>query len=457
MISTQVAPTTGDVEWRNVGNRAASVVSRTWVADGLLCWLAVLWTPLIAFLQTLANIEELANKTRDGRWLFPWLRPFARKDRYETARYLIQGYLPVLLVLVLLLLIPIAIEQLARHYVGFKTKSAIQAYVLQRHFCFQLLTIFVTVLSGSALTIINEIVRRPAWVLNFLGTNLPALGSYFLQLLIVKSLLSTALELSKPHQIFLDVSRVNALINRSNERRGEPPGYTEFKYGHVVPQILMVVLVASIYAAIAPLLLPFAWLFFFLAELFYSRNFLLVYVRRYESGGDFLVPHLLFFTMLSLVVGQVTMIGYISIMVGTKQLPVLQPLLVPLPFLTYWHYRRLMKRYVEPSKFLTLEAAADGTLFDDLSEDLDENYYKQKVLTVPAAHPVARCSVRAGVALSPDRRSRDRPSTDIELGRPSQAPSTTPKKPARKPHGASLGKKGSRPWSRRFLKREHRV
>ena len=126
--------------------------------------------------------------------------------------------------------------------------------------------------------------------MNFLGTNLPALGSYFLQLLIVKSLLSTALELSKPHQIFLDVSRVNALINRSNERRGEPPGYTEFKYGHVVPQILMVVLVASIYAAIAPLLLPFAWLFFFLAELFYSRNFLLVYVRRYESGGDFLSP-----------------------------------------------------------------------------------------------------------------------------------------------------------------------
>ena len=114
-------------------------------------------------------------------------------------------------------------------------------------------------------------------------------------------------------------------------------------------------------------LLPFAFLFFFLAELVYARNFLLVYVRRYESGGDFLFPHLCFFTVLGLIVGQVTMIGYISIMIGTKHLPIMQPLLVPLPFVTYRHYRLIVSRFVRPSKFLTLEAAADKNLFEDFS------------------------------------------------------------------------------------------
>ena len=46
----------------------------------------------------------------------------------------------------------------------------------------------------------------------------------------------------------------------------------------------MVVLVTAIYAAIAPLMLPFAFAFFALAELVYARNFLLVYVRRFETG-----------------------------------------------------------------------------------------------------------------------------------------------------------------------------
>ena len=124
-----VAPVKGDMEWRNVGNAASAVEHRLLVGDAALLWVAVMWTPLIALLQSLANIEDLADTTRDGKYVFPWLRPFARKDRYETQRYLIAGYLPVLLVLVLLVVVPIGIEELGVRYVGLKTKSETQAYV----------------------------------------------------------------------------------------------------------------------------------------------------------------------------------------------------------------------------------------------------------------------------------------------------------------------------------------
>ena len=123
-----VAPVKGDMEWRNVGNAASAVEHRLLVGDAALLWVAVMWTPLIALLQSLANIEDLADTTRDGKYVFPWLRPFARKDRYETQRYLIAGYLPVLLVLVLLVVVPIGIEELGVRYVGLKTKSETQAY-----------------------------------------------------------------------------------------------------------------------------------------------------------------------------------------------------------------------------------------------------------------------------------------------------------------------------------------
>lgn len=120
-------------------------------------------------------------------------------------------------------------------------------------------------------------------------------------------------------------------------------------------------------------------------------------MRRYESGGDFLWPYLIFFTMISLVIGQATMISYMTLMGGLSQVP----LLIPLPFVTYAHYRRVASKYVEPAKFLHREAVADHKLFTSLAHHLDPNYYKQPVLTVDAAHPASAAFVEHRNSLRP--------------------------------------------------------
>ena len=69
----------------------------------------------------------------------------------------------------------------------------------------------------------------------------------------------------------------------------------------------------------------------------------------------------------------------------------------------------IVSRFVRPSKFLTLEAAADKNLFGDLSPQLDATYYKQRVLTVPAAHPAVLHAGLRSAAAAKRASARDAP------------------------------------------------
>lgn len=154
-----------------------------------------------------------------------------------------------------------------------------------------------------------------------------------------------------------------------------------------------------LYAAIAPLNLVPAVLFFAGAEVVYARNFLLVYVRRSESGGAALWPDLAFFSSVALIIAQATMSSFLSVRGGLRQ----SALLVPLPFLTYFHYRRCAAHYVAPSAFLHRDAATHHGLFADLSASLDAAYYRQPALVAaswPPA-PAATAPHRASFGVEP--------------------------------------------------------
>ena len=385
-----LAPARDDLVFENVANDPAGVEYRCWCADGFLLWVGAMWTPLISLILAFNNLGALAEA-------LPWLRPFVEEPRYAYARSLVTGYLPVVLALGVLVLVPVGLEWLATHYVRLKAKSAIQSYVLSRHFGFQLLTIFVTVLSGSLLHVLKKFLKHPGSFVDFLGESLPQVGAYFLQLLVTKATLSPGLELARAWPLIVDVSRARALLERLRGGGGadarDVSAAPEFKYGHAVPQLLTVVLVACLYAAIAPLVLLPATAAFWAGEVVLARNFLLVYVRRYESGGAAVFHHLAFFVAVSLVAAQLTLVSFVGILGGLREVPCL----VPLPVATLVHYRRLVRRYVEPSRFLHRAAAADHGLFDDHGAKLDATYYAQPALVAEAGEgegeaPAARAS-----------------------------------------------------------------
>lgn len=398
-----VAPTRSDVVFSNVGEKASGVEFRSWCADALLVWFGVLLTPLIGVIQGLSNIERIAE-------VVPFLRPFAEEDEYAYVREVVTGYIPVLLVLGLLAIIPYFLEHLALHYVRFKSQSLVQRYVLDRHFYFQLLAIFVTVLSGSLADVVKAFVDDPSSIETLLGRSIPGVGAYFLQLLTVKATVSLAVEAARPVPLAQHLSLRN--LNVRNDPRSE-----QLKLGHVVPQILMVVLVAVLYAAIAPLILVPAAVYFWLAEPVYRKQLLLVYTKRSEGGGAALFPALACFSALSLGIGQLVLFSYLALSDATVEhgdawrqaLAVL-----PLPVITFAHWRRVVQRYIVPAVHLHRDAATRRDLFRDLSDRLAGTYYRQPALVDDGA-------------VAPPRRASSRNEWNLEvLDEPELARTTTP-------------------------------
>ena len=254
-----------------------------------------------------------------------------------------------------------------------------QYWVLDRHFYFQILTIFVTVLSGSITSVIKSFFNNPQSLVSLLGTAVPGMGAYFMQILVTKCAFSTTLELARPWALLVETARTryHSLLGTRRTADGLMPveDAPEFKVGEIIPQFLMVVLIGILFAPIAPLTLPIAALFFALCELVYARAFIFVYVRRFEDGGQMLWPTVTFFTTTILLVAQVTLFSYLSIMGAVLQLP----LLVPLPIVTVRFYQSLVRRYERPAYHLDRNSAVEHGMLEKV-QDLRSNFYHQPAL-----------------------------------------------------------------------------
>lgn len=324
-VHVSLAPPASDMLWPNVPTPKDEVDERLGAANVGLFFLALLWTPLVASVQALCNLEVLAH-------YWAALKPLAREERYESLRILVSGTLPVYIMLALLGVLPIVLDAVAVSYAGVKTKSAAHAYVASRYLYFQLLQIFVTVASGSLLSVMREFLDHPKTLLDLLGKALPGMGSYFLQLVIAKVLFSLAFELARPTALLGVVARQGVTRSkyfkvpaRVRRRLRRPP---DFDYGSYLPDFMLVVLVGTIFAPIAPVVALVCFAYFAVAVRVYSHQFLYVYVRAYETGGAFPGPTLARFFFLALVVGHLTLIGHLILLDATHQAAALAPLVL---------------------------------------------------------------------------------------------------------------------------------
>lgn len=365
-LESSQAPPRRDLVWRNVGIPVSAIEWRQQVADLGLWFIAFLFTPLVSLIQALSNLDEIAK-------LVPPLRPFIEEDRYEYARSLATGYIPVVALLGLLALVPIGLQFIAVQYVGHKSYSAVQRYVLSRNLYFQLLSIFVTTLAGSITSVLKSFAKHPSSLLKLLGKSFPNISAYFVQTLVVKCGFTLGYELARPLPFFFlsatrKYQRLIPILRRSTQQTGTgeqqkskfKPMPPEFLLGFQVPSLLIVVLIGTLYAAIAPIILLVAFVFFVFAVPVYSRQFLFVYVSTYEAGALYLWPALTYVTTLALIVSQCTLISYLTIRGGVHQASTL----IPLPIATFLFYRSLVRFYERPARVLDRQTAVENRLFD---------------------------------------------------------------------------------------------
>jgi len=397
-LDVTVAPEARDVIWENAHLSQLKTKRRINTAHVLLSLGIFFWGIPLTLIQLVSSAERVAQLPGMS-WVL---------EAFDgNLAVLIDAYLPVAMLLCLILLLPLVLEDIAMNYEKRKTRSDIDRCVVDRYFYYQLANIYICVTAGSVWKSLVIFSNHPAYFLDILGNTVPTLAGYFIALLVTKIfgglpiiiLRCTALG---RYLVLRMMHREKFLTQRDIDQvhRQEPVWY-----GWEYPNQLMVMAICFTFVCISPVVLFFGALFFFVSLMVYKKQVLYVYTPTYESGGA-LFPMVIDRTIVGLICGQVTLIGYCSIRGGFYQ-----PLfLAPLVYISFWMKRYFDTRYADPSKKLTLERAIEldekiGTFLASSKGvrpkspgkkkngmppqiAFTSDYYRQPVLTEPPGEPL---------------------------------------------------------------------
>jgi hypothetical protein len=128
LLVVSVAPEPRDIQWANVQVDTRVARRKEQTANVLLFFGVILWSFPLAAIQAFATAEQLARIPG-----MQWILTF----NSGSLSAFINGYLPVLALLGLILLLPIMFERIAISYERRRTYSDIQRSILTRYFYYQ--------------------------------------------------------------------------------------------------------------------------------------------------------------------------------------------------------------------------------------------------------------------------------------------------------------------------------
>eukprot|EP00592_Proboscia_alata_P001420 CAMPEP_0194382168 /NCGR_PEP_ID=MMETSP0174-20130528/58524_1 /TAXON_ID=216777 /ORGANISM="Proboscia alata, Strain PI-D3" /LENGTH=843 /DNA_ID=CAMNT_0039167247 /DNA_START=724 /DNA_END=3255 /DNA_ORIENTATION=+ len=390
-LVVQIAPDPGNIIWKNIHVDVHASNRKRMIAGFMFGLGAIFWAVPVGAIQVLATLEQLDD------------------IKNEKLKNLIKSYLPVALLLGLILLLPVIFSAVATNYEKRKTFSEIQDIMIQRYFYYQIANIYITVTSGTVSGGLQDMIDHPSCVFYLLGENLPKVGGYFISLVVTKILAGLPMVLLRfgalLRMIFLRMCFRKKTLTQAEIDEVFKQQF--FLYGWIYPSLLLVIMICFTYSCISPIILPVGAIYFIGALLVYKKQALFVFRPVHESGG-LSFPPAITRTLVGLICGQLTFIGYLAVLDCLAQVYFLSPA----PFITLYFMRLFHKEYVKPGYCLTLERAAeidtlqrthdaalqktrDATLqqthdagkFEGIVHYFDPESYRQPILTEPLQKP----------------------------------------------------------------------
>lgn len=155
------------------------MLRRESVANVFLCLGAILWSFPLTAIQLFAKAENLAQ--------IPGMEWITNAHGGSFTKF-VNGYLPVVVLLGLISILPIIFEYVAVKYERRKTLSDVQASMLGRYFYYQLANVYVSVSAGSIIKSMTAVLEDPKSILMLLGQSLPFMVGWFVALFVTKIL-----------------------------------------------------------------------------------------------------------------------------------------------------------------------------------------------------------------------------------------------------------------------------
>lgn len=168
-------------------------------------------------------------------------------------------------------------------------------------------------------------------------------------MLVVKTLTGVPVEMLRIWQL-LTVLGVRSFWDKNKFTRRElrTGVFMDYpmEYGWVYPNLLMVLMILTIYMCIAPLLMPCAVMYFAFAYAMYKYQLLYVFVNDYQSGGN-MWYQVFNRSMIILIGASLVLWGYL----GLKRTYHIGPfyMMIPQPFLLYYFWDFCNKKFTTPS------------------------------------------------------------------------------------------------------------
>ncbi len=348
-MSVAEAPAPQQVLWQNLATpwwtrRLRSVLVWTVVLAAILAY-----TIPVAFASSLANLTALSHTQAFG-----WLRPLVTASPTVTA--LIQGYLPPLIVAVLLSLVPSFMKALSKQQ-GLPADVACENAAIFKVFLFSLLDIVLAyTIAGSFLAKIQQftdLAGHPADLVPLFATTLPAQSTFFMTYLALGALNALPAELLRLGPLVWTTVQKKWLMKTRGlwdnlDLLTEPQGMHEL---YNFPLVAFLALVT--YAVVAPLLPLFALVYFALAYPVYVHLLLYVYQPTAHTGGT-QWPVVCGCCITALVVQELLLLGIF----GIKKAAVPAALMVPLLVATIGAGVHFRKDYARVTQVATLESLA---------------------------------------------------------------------------------------------------
>ncbi|GMJ15253.1 hypothetical protein like AT1G58520 [Hibiscus trionum] len=314
---TELAPEPHDVYWSNL----SIPYKQVWFRKITTLIASVVF--MLVFLVPVTFVQGLTQGVQLGQLSYglPFLKEILKQKFIERV---VTGYLPSVILMLFLYTVPPTMMLFSA------MEGTVSRSQRKRSACIKVLyfmiwnVFFVNVLSGS---IINQLsaVSRFTDIPIQLAQAVPSQATFFTTYVLSSGWASLSCEIMQPFPLFYNFFRKYIL------RKDEDPSDCALTFPHhtEIPRLLQFILLGFTYSIMAPSILPFLLVFFFLAFLVYRNQFLNVYVPKYESGGEFW-PIVHNATIFSLLLAQVIALGVF----GLKRSPVASGFVIPLIVLT---------------------------------------------------------------------------------------------------------------------------
>ncbi|XP_021807452.1 CSC1-like protein At1g69450 [Prunus avium] len=322
---TEQAPEPHDVYWPFF----SSSFLRRWISKLVVILACILLTVL--FLIPVVVVQGLTNLNQLEVW-FPFLTSVLT---ITFVSQVITGYLPSLILLLFLKMVPPVMEFLSSIQ-GYISNSDIQKSACSKVLWFTIWNIFfATVFSGSVLYKVS-LFLDPKNIPSRLAVAVPAQASFFIAYVVTSGWTSTSSELFRIFPLLWSLIKRPFTASRDTEL--EVPG---IPYHSHTPRILFFVLLGINYFFLAPLILPFLLVYLCLGYIIYRNQFINVYAPQYETAGKFwpIVHNSMIF---SLVLMHAIAVGIFTL----KKLSLASTLVFPLPVLTLLFNEYCRKRFL---------------------------------------------------------------------------------------------------------------